>query len=92
MRWNCQNSNLKNDFLDYLEGLFGVETFNKKEVIIATGEYLKYTRDVCTRNLKVNLRYELPPSILDREWKVLIGDAKEKKLRKTREQIIGTPK
>jgi hypothetical protein len=46
MRWNCQNSNLKKELMDYLEGLFGVDTFNKKEVTSAAGEYLKYTWDV----------------------------------------------
>jgi hypothetical protein len=29
--------------MDYLEGLFGVDTFNKKEVTSAAGEDLKYT-------------------------------------------------
>jgi hypothetical protein len=46
MRWNFQNSNLKKELMDYLEGLFGVDTFNKKVVTSAVGEYLKYTRDV----------------------------------------------
>jgi hypothetical protein len=32
--------------MDYLEGLLGVDMFNKKAVTSATGEYLKYTRDV----------------------------------------------
>jgi hypothetical protein len=32
--------------MDYLEGLFGVDTFNTKEVTSAVGEYLKYTQDV----------------------------------------------
>jgi hypothetical protein len=46
MRWNFQNSNLKKELMDYLEGLFGVDTFNTKVVTSAVGEYLKYTRDV----------------------------------------------
>jgi hypothetical protein len=46
MGWNFQNSNLKKEILDYLEGLFGEETFNKKTVTFAVGKYLKYTRDV----------------------------------------------
>jgi hypothetical protein len=33
--------------------------------------------------LAVNPRYDHPPSIPEREWKALIDDAKEKKLRKT---------
>jgi hypothetical protein len=28
--------------MDYLEGLFGVDMFNKKVVTSAVGEYLKY--------------------------------------------------
>ena len=78
--------------MDYLEGLFGVETFNKKVVAFASGEYLKYMRDVYRRNLAVNPRYENPPSILERELKALIDDAKENKLRKIGEQIIDTPR
>jgi hypothetical protein len=78
--------------LDYLEGLFGVETFNKKAVASAMGEYLKYTRDVYRRNLAVNPRYERHPSITEREWKALIDDEKEKKLLKIGEQITGTPR
>jgi hypothetical protein len=46
MRWNCQNSNLKKELMDYLEGLFGVDTFNKKAVTSAADRYLKYMRDV----------------------------------------------
>ena len=91
-RWNFQNSNLKNELLDYLEGLFGVETYNKKVAASTTGKYLKYTRDVYRWNLAVNPRYDHPPLIPEREWKALIDDAKENKLRKTREQITGTPR
>jgi hypothetical protein len=46
MRWNFQNSNLIKELMDYLEGLFGVDTFNKKAVTSAAGEYLKYMQDV----------------------------------------------
>jgi hypothetical protein len=92
MRWNCQNSNLKKELMDYLEGLFGVDTFNTKAVTSAAGEYLKYTRDVYRRSLAKNPRYERPPSIPEREWKAIIDDAKEKILRKSGEQITGTPR
>jgi hypothetical protein len=92
MRWNCQNSNLKKELMDYLEGLFGVDTFNKKEVTSAVGEYLKYTRDVYRRSLAGNPRYEHPPSIPEREWKAIIDDAKENILKKSGEQITGTPR
>jgi hypothetical protein len=43
IRWNCQNSNLKKELMDYIEGLFGVDKFNTKVVTFAVGEYLKYT-------------------------------------------------
>jgi hypothetical protein len=46
MRWNFQNSNLKKELMDYLEGLFGVDMFNIKVVTFGAGEYLKYTQDV----------------------------------------------
>jgi hypothetical protein len=49
--------------MDYLEGLFGVDTFNKKTVTSATREYLKYMRDVYRRNLEGKPRYEHPPLI-----------------------------
>ena len=78
--------------MDYLEGLFGVETFNKKEVTSATGEYLKYMWDFYRQILVGNPRYERPPSIPKREWKAIIDDAKEKILKKLGEQITGTPR
>jgi hypothetical protein len=51
MRWNFQNSNLEKELMDYLEGLFGVDTFNKKAITSAVGGYLKYMRDVYRRSL-----------------------------------------
>jgi hypothetical protein len=39
-----------------------------------------------------NPRYERPPSIPKREWKAIIDDAKEKILKKSGEQITGTPR
>jgi hypothetical protein len=90
MRWNFQNSNLKKELLDYLEGLFGVDMFNKKAVTSAAGEYLKYTRDVYRRILAINPWYGRPPSILEREWKAIIDDAKKKILKKSGEQITDT--
>jgi hypothetical protein len=92
MRWNCQNSNLKKELMNYLEGLFGVDTFNKKMVTAIVGEYLKYTRDIYRRRLVGNPRYECPPSIPKREWKEIIDDAKEKILKTLGEQITGTPR
>jgi hypothetical protein len=32
--------------MDYLKGLFGVDTFNKKEVTSVAREYLKFMQDV----------------------------------------------
>jgi hypothetical protein len=77
-RWNSQNSNLKKELMDYLEGLFGVDTFNKKTTTSLAGQYLKSTRDVYRVHLQKNPRYEHPPAVTEREWKVLIEDAKEK--------------
>jgi hypothetical protein len=42
--------------------------------------------------LEGNPRYEHPPSIPEREWKVIIDDAKENILKKSGEQITGTPR
>jgi hypothetical protein len=77
--------------MDYLEGLFGVDTFNTKVVTYVAGEYLKCTWDFYRQSLERNPRYEHPPSIPKREWKVIIDDAKENILRKSGEQITGTP-
>jgi hypothetical protein len=79
-RWNSQNSNLKKELMDYLEILFGVDTFNNTLATAAAGQYLKYTQETYRKNLKQNDRYEHPLMILEREWKALIEDAKEKKL------------
>jgi hypothetical protein len=62
--------------------MFGVDTFDKSEVSKAVGLYLKYICDMYRVNLKKNPRYECPPVISEREWKVFIEDAKEKRLRK----------
>jgi hypothetical protein len=42
--------------------------------------------------LAKNPRYEHPPSIPEREWKVIIDDAKENILKKSGEKITGTPR
>jgi hypothetical protein len=39
-----------------------------------------------------NPRYEHPPPIPKREWKEIIDDEKEKILKKSGEQITGTPR
>jgi hypothetical protein len=79
-RWNSQNSNPKKELMDYLESLFGVDTFNKTVATAAAGQYLKYTRETYRKHLKKNDKYEHPLMIPEREWKALIEDAKEKKL------------
>jgi hypothetical protein len=62
--------------------MFGVDTFDKREVSKAVGLYLKYIHDMYRVKLKNNPRYECPPIIPKREWKAFIEDAKEKRLRK----------
>jgi hypothetical protein len=79
-RWNSHNSNLKKELMDYLESLFGVDTFNNTLVIATAGQYLKYMRETYRKHLKTNDRYEHPLMIPEREWKALIEDSKEKKL------------
>ena len=70
------------ELMDYLECLFGVDTFNKSGVTSAASTYLKYVWNMYKVDLKKNPRYENPPMILEREWKALIEDAKEKKREK----------
>jgi hypothetical protein len=62
--------------------MFGVDTFDKSEDSKAVGLYLKYICDMYRVNLQKNPRYEHSTVILEREWKVFIEDAKEKRLRK----------
>ena len=66
--------------MDYLEILFGVDTFNKTLATAGAGQYLKYTQEIYRKHLKKNDRYEHPLMILEREWKAIIEDAKENKL------------
>ena len=61
--------------MDFIEGLFGVYTFNKSMTTSITGQYLKYTQDVYRVHSKNNPRYEHPPMVSEREWKALIEDA-----------------
>jgi hypothetical protein len=79
-RWNSQNSNLKKELMDYLEILFGVDTFNNTLATAVTGQYLKSMRETYRKNLKQNYRYEHLLMIPEREWKTLIEDTEEKKL------------
>ena len=58
--------------MDYLEILFGVDTFNNILAIAVVGQYLKYMRETYRKHLKQNDRYEHPLMIPEREWKALI--------------------
>ena len=81
-RWNSQNSNLKKELLDYLEGLFGVGTFDRTTIAWVVGKYLKYTRDTYRTHLKFNHRYDRHLTVSESEWRALIHDGKEKRAKK----------
>jgi hypothetical protein len=78
--------------MDYLESIFRVDTFNKKATTSLAGQYLKSTRDMYMFHLQNNPMYEHPLTVPEREWKVLIEDAKEKKLIKERKKPTRTPR
>jgi len=80
--WNSQNSNLKKELLDYLEALFGVDTFDRTTLARVADKYLKYTRDTYRTQLQFNPRYERPLTVLESEWRSLIHDGKEKRAKK----------
>ena len=67
--------------MNHMVGLFG-DTFNKKGVTAVAGLNLKYVREDYRDNLQINHKYEHPPMVPEKEWKVLIEDEKEKELRK----------
>lgn len=87
--WNSQNSNLKKTLTYYLEGLFGIDTFNKSTVTATAGQYFKISRQMYRVQLQKNPKYERPPMIPDREWKALIKDTKEKKMKKEGKTPLG---
>ena len=68
--------------MDYLEGLFGVDTFTQIAATSTAGQYLKYMQGIYRAHLQNNSRYKHPCMIPKREWKSLIEDVKKKKLRK----------
>lgn len=68
--------------MDHLQGLIGVDTSNTSGVTSTTRTYLKYAWDMYRVHLENNLRYDHPPMTSDREWKAIINDSKEKRLRK----------
>jgi len=64
-----------------LVGLFSDCKFNKIGVTAKADVYLRYLRDQYKVHLKKkNLNYELPPVVLEREWKALVHDVEEKAL------------
>lgn len=81
-RLNCQNSNLKKEFMEYLEYLFKVDTINKSKVTLVVRNFLKRLRDQYRRKLEEKPRHEFPPIVSDMELKGLIEDVTDKELRK----------
>ena len=81
--WNAQNEKLKDDLMNHMVNLFG-DTFNKKGVTATASLNLKYVREDYRDNLKINTKYERPPMVPKKEWKVLMDDENEKALRKQR--------
>lgn len=73
---------MKKELVHYLEGIFGVYTFNNSAVTYTVGNYLKYIWDMYRGNLENNSRYENPPMIPMRKWKALIANVEGKKQRK----------
>ena len=61
--------------------MFG-DTLNKKGFTAAAGLNLKYIKADYRNNLRINTKYECSPMVLEKEWKVLMDDAKEKALSK----------
>ena len=87
-RWNAQSSKLKDELIEYLVNLFS-DTFNKGGVTTKARAYLKYVRDQYRVHIQKNPRYECPLMILEREWKTLQDDSKEKTLQKEGKTIPG---
>ena len=54
----------------------------KKAVTAAAGLNLKYVRADYRDIFQISTKYEHPPMVSEKEWKVLMDDAKEKALRK----------
>ena len=67
--------------MNHMVILFG-DTFNKKGVTAAAGLNLKYVREYYKDNLQINPKYEHHLMVLEKEWKVLMDNAKENALRK----------
>ena len=66
--------------MDYMVGLFG-EAFNQTRVIYMANMYSKYMRDKYKVHLQKKPTYELPLMSLEREWKNLLDDSKDKRMK-----------
>jgi hypothetical protein len=65
-----------------LIGMFGVETFNRAEVLKKVDQHMNIVRDQYRVHIEMKPRHEFPPMILVREWKYLLDDGRERDLRK----------
>ena len=66
--------------MDHMVYLFG-NYFKKRGVTLVVSLNLKYVRNQYRVDLKNSLKNH-PPMVLDKEWKELIEDVKDKALRK----------
>jgi hypothetical protein len=65
--WDIQSKNLKYELINRLIGFFGVETFNRAEVLKKVDQHIKIVRDQYKVHLETNSMYERPPTIPVRE-------------------------
>jgi GTP-dependent phosphoenolpyruvate carboxykinase len=79
--WNGQDTKNKDDLIDHMVNLFD-NTFNKKVVTKLADNNLKYTRAQYRDKLQIDLKYEHPPMVPEKEWKALIEDEKENLFKK----------
>jgi hypothetical protein len=68
LRWNRQNSKLKNILISRLVGEFG-DSFNKLRVLKRTGKNLKHVREAYRNKLVQDPKCERPLVVPEREWK-----------------------
>ena len=76
LRWNRQNSILKNELISRLVGKFG-DSFNKPEILKRTGKHLKHVREAYRHKLVKDHKRERPLVVPEMEWKEIIVDARE---------------
>jgi hypothetical protein len=77
--WNGQDRKKKDELIYHMVNLFD-NTFNKKVVTKLANENL--TRAQYREKLRLYLKNECSPMVLEKEWKTLIEDAKENFLKK----------